>query len=110
MRGAVLIVALIWPSTALAQNVPNFVPRSYQVEPELKLDGGKFALPIVDYRAPDGTWKRSSGIIIGHDISPNATIGLGFFRMTPKSQEAAGANGPAPGKSKKVSLGFSLRF
>jgi hypothetical protein len=81
---------------------------SRTAEPKLDLARQKFALPSVDYRAPDGTWKHGNGIIVGRDISPRATVGIGFFRMKPKSQE--GMNSPPTRKSHKVSLGLSLRF
>ena len=77
-------------------------------EPKLDLAKRKFALPSVDYRAPDGTWKHGNGIIVGRDISPSTTVGIGFFRMKPKSQE--GMSSPPTRKSHKVSLGFSMRF
>lgn len=73
----------------------------------MQLGGNNFALPVIEYRAPDGTWKRSNGIIIGHDVSPNASVGLGFFKMKPKYQDPAL---PPVGKSRKVALGFSMRF
>ena len=81
---------------------------SHPSEPQLQLDRGRFALPSVDYRAPDGTWKHGNGIIIGRDISPSTTVGIGFFRMRSKSQEVT--NSPLARKSHKVSLGLSLRF
>lgn len=105
-RGALLIVALTWAGPALAQG-SSLIPRSYSVEPELQLGQGNFALPVIEYRAPDGSWKRSNGIIIGHDLAPNASVGVGFFRMKPKFQDPTI---PTAGKSKKVALGFSFRF
>ena len=107
MRRALLIVALLPASPALAQNVSAPMLRPYDVEPQLQLGRSNFALPVVEYRAPDGSWKRSNGIIIGHDISPNATIGIGIFTMTPKYRDTSVQ--PAV-KSRKFSLGFSLRF
>lgn len=77
-------------------------------EPQLELSRGRFAIPTVDYRAPDGTWKHGNGIIVGRDISPSTTVGVGFFRMKPKSQE--GTSTPLARKSHKVSLGVSVRF
>lgn len=109
MRAALLIVAVMWGPPVLAQNSAAPVRPSFEVEPELRFSPGKFALPTVEYRAPDGTWKRSSGIIVGHDISPNAAVGIGFFRMKPKYQDSTVLT-PSGGKSKKVSLGLSLRF
>ena len=106
IRGALLIVGLVSASPAFAQNVGASL-RSPHVEPQLQLGPENFALPVIEYRAPDGTWKRSNGIIIGHDVAPNASVGLGFFKMKPKYQDPAL---PPVGKSKKVALGFSLRF
>ena len=109
VRGALLIVALAWASPGLAQQTAGPLLQVSPVEPQLDLSRSNFALPVIEYRAPDGTWKRSSGIIIGHDISPNATVGIGFFKMKPTYQDPT-VPAPAGGKSKKVSLGFSLRF
>ena len=106
-----------WALLALGlAGAPAFVPGadptltidSRTAEPQLDLARCKFALTSADYRAPDGTWKHGDGIIVGRDISPTTTVGIGFFRMKPRSQE--GMASPPAGKSHKVSLGFSLRF
>ena len=107
MRRALLIVALLPVSPALAQKASAPALQPYDAEPQLQLGRSNFALPVVEYRAPDGSWKRSNGIVIGHDISPNATVGIGIFTMTPKYRDT-GAQPVA--KSRKVALGFSLRF
>ncbi|QNM83287.1 hypothetical protein H8M03_02780 [Sphingomonas sabuli] len=75
-------------------------------EPEL--DVRKFAVPVADYQAPDGTWKRGRGIIIGRNVAPNTTLGLGVFRMKPKTED--GPNTPFAGKSKKVAVGLTMNF
>ena len=90
------------PEGSLALNPPR-------MEPQLNLGANQFALPIVDYKTPTGTWKRGKGIIIGREVAPNATIGLGVFKMKPKTEDGA-ANAPFAGKSKKVAIGFSLGF
>lgn len=108
LRRASLLIALFWASPGLAQTAsfgPQFEPKLS--EPDLQLGRSNFALPLIEYQAPDGTWKRSSGIIVGHEISPNATVGIGFFRMTPKYQDSTAA---PQGKSRKVSVGVSIRF
>lgn len=103
---AALLVMGLAGAPVLAQASGNgfSMPAS---EPQLDLTR-KFALPRADYRAPDGTWKHGDGIIVGRDISPNTTVGLGFFRMKPRSQE--GMSSPPTRKSHKVSVGFSTRF
>lgn len=106
VRRALLIVGVLVASPAFSQNLAPSL-RSPHVEPQLQLGPNNFALPVIEYRAPDGTWKRSNGIIVGHDVSPNASVGLGFFKMKPKYQDPAL---PPVGKSRKVALGFSLRF
>ena len=110
VRAGLLLIALFWAAPGHSQQplVPIFRPAP--AEPRLQLGDRKFALPIIDYRAPDGTLKRGSGIIIGHDVSPNATVGIGFFKMKPKYDDSAVTNLATAGKSKKVSLGFSLKF
>lgn len=106
VRAALVLVALSWPSASLAQQAaPQLQFRP--TEPQLQLNGSNFALPVIDYQAPDGTLKRSHGIIIGRDISPNATVGLGVFKMTPKYSDP---NLPTAVKSRKIAVGFSLRF
>jgi hypothetical protein len=106
-----------WALLALAiAGTPPLMPEtdspltidSRNAEPNLDLGKRKFALPSVDYRAPDGTWKHGNGIIVGRDISESTTVGIGFFKMKPKSQE--GLSSPPVRKSHKVSLGFSMRF
>ena len=106
-----------WALLALAlAGAPPLIPdpdsvltiNSRNSEPKLDLARRKFALPSVDYRAPDGTWKHGDGIIVGREISPSTTVGIGFFRMKPKSQE--GMVSPQTRKSHKVSLGFSMKF
>ena len=106
VRFALPVVALLAASPAIAQNVAPSL-RTPHVEPQLHLGRNNFALPVIEYRAPDGTWKRSNGIIVGHDVSPNASVGLGFFKMKPKYQDPSL---PPVGKSRKVALGFSMRF
>ena len=108
VRWVVLLTASAWASPALAQSAPGFALRSPHVEPRLHLGPGHFALPVVEYRAPDGTLKISHGIIIGHDVAPNARIGLGLFKMKPKYDEDSGL--PTGKKSRKAAVGFSLRF
>ena len=109
MRAALLVVALIWAAPALAQQTESSIPLfpSISGTQPLKVGQNNFALPVIDYRSPDGTWKRSTGILIGREVAPNATLGLGFFNIKPKYQESFT---PVPGKSRKVALGFSLRF
>ena len=108
MRGALLIVGLTAAFPAFAQGTPGSALRSAHAEPQLHLGPGDFALPVVEYRAPDGTLKVSHGIIIGRDVAPNARVGFGLFKMKPKYDEDSGL--PTGKKSRKVALGFSLRF
>lgn len=108
MRGALLIVSVLAASPALSQSATGSALRSLHVEPQLHLGPGNFALPVVEYRAPDGTLKISHGIIVGRDVAHNARIGLGLFKMKPKYDEDSGL--PTGKKSRKVALGVSLRF
>lgn len=98
----ILLSLFLWASPAAAQQ--GFGPPT----PGPRLAIQQFALPIVDYRAPDGTWKRGNGIIVGRDVAPNATVGVGFFRMKPRSPEVADT--PFAGKSKKVAVGLTFKF
>ena len=104
---ALLALALAGPPPLTLESDSNLTIDSRNAEPRLDLSR-KFALPQADYRAPDGTWKHGNGIIVGRDISPSTTVGVGFFRMKPKSQE--GTSTPLARKSHKVSLGVSVRF
>lgn len=79
------------------------------IEPQLKIERTSFALPVLDYRTPAGTWKHGKGMLIARDVAPNATLGVGFYRLKPKSSEN-GTSVPLGGKSKKVAVGLSLRF
>lgn len=98
-----LLIALMWGSPAFAQQHYLRAPTS---EPRLQVK--KFAMPLTDYQAPDGTWKRGHGIIVGRDVAPNATVGLGLFRIKPKTGD--GPSTPFAGKSKKVAVGVTLSF
>ena len=105
---ALLALALAGAPPLAPETDPALALDSRSAEPKLDLARRKFAMPSVDYRAPDGTWKHGNGIIVGRDISRSTTVGVGFFRMKPKSQE--GMSAPPSRKSHKVSLGFSMRF
>ena len=108
MRGLVLLVTGLWATAALCQQAPVTAFGPTFSEPTLRLGQGKFSLPVVDYRAPAGTFKRGHGIIVGHDITPNTSVGIGFFKLKPKQSEVPGL--PVTGKSKKMAVGLSLRF
>lgn len=99
-----LLVGMMWASPALAQQ--QQLVRTPASEPALHVK--TFSMPIVEYQAPDGTWKRGQGIIVGRDISPRTTVGLGLFRMKPKYDD--GPTTPFAGKSKKVAVGLTMRF
>lgn len=110
VRSGLMLLALTWVSPALAQQsqaVVALVP-SYQSEPKLVLGESNFALPVVNYQAPDGTLKVSQGIVVGQDVAPNAKVGLGLFRMKPKYDEDSGL--PTGARSRKLAVGLSLRF
>ena len=108
IRGALLIVSLFAAFPAFAQTMARSALQSPHLEPQLHLGPTNFALPVVEYRAPDGTLKISQGIIIGRDVAPNTRVGLGLFKMKPKFDEDSGL--PTGKKSRKVALGVSLRF
>ena len=110
VRQLALILAAHSASVATAQ--PFSLPTGSLApsEPELEFRSKNFSMPVVEYRAPDGTIKRGSGIIVGHDIAPNATVGIGFFKLKPRYDDPAAPPTPNAGKSRKVSLGFSMRF
>jgi hypothetical protein len=105
---ALLALALAGAPPLTPDTDSSLTFESHGTEPRLDL-GRKFALPQADYRTPDGTWKHGNGIIVGRDISPSTTVGIGFFRTKPKSQEVTTPS-PLARKSRKVSLGFSMRF
>lgn len=113
MRFAALLALAIWAAPAAGQSV---APQTFilspkpSIEPELNLQRKGFALPIIDYTAPDGTLKRSHGIIVGRNITPSTVIGLGLFSSGPKANEPQDGPLTPAKKSKKVALGFSFRF
>ena len=108
MRGLVLLVTGLWASAALGEQAPMTPIAPTSAEPALRLGQGNFSLPVIDYRAPAGTLKRGHGIIVGHDINPNTSVGIGFFKLKPKQSEVPAL--PVTGKSKKMAVGLSLRF
>jgi len=98
-----LLTVVLWATPAAAQQ--QFRPSSTS-EPRLEIQ--TFSMPIVDYRAPDGTWKRGNGIILGRDVAPNTVVGVGYLRMKPDSSD--GVVTPFSGKSKKFAVGLTLKF
>lgn len=62
--------------------------------------------------APDGSRRRSSGIIAGLDVAPGTTIGIGLFNarrarssLAPDPQLDRAARG-----RRKAAIGINLRF
>jgi hypothetical protein len=110
VRQLALILAAHSASVATAQPLSLPTGKFASGEPQLQLGSNNFSMPVVEYRAPDGTIKRGSGIIIGHDIAPNATVGIGFFKLKPRYDDPAAPPTPSAVKSRKMSLGFSMRF
>ena len=108
VRGAMLVTALFMAAPALAEKPPTAQTlQTTVVSTKVTTAPASFALPLIDYSAPGGAAK-APGILIGRDIAPNATVGLGFFKLKPRYTDNAAA---APvGKSKKISVGLSLRF
>jgi len=108
------LIALISSAVPVAaQGVPRqsySLPPKPQIEPQLDLQRNGFALPIIDYTAPDGTLKRSHGIIFGRDVGRNTVVGLGLFSSGPKPSEPTDSPFTPPKKSKKVALGLTMRF
>lgn len=107
MRGLLALMTVVWASPALGQQTAGPALPPTFVEPPLRLGSASFALPVADYRSPGGTIKRSHGIVIGHEIDPNTSVGIGLFKMKPKSDNPSV---PFAGKSRKVALGVSLKF
>ena len=110
VRQLTLILAAHSASAAAAQPFSLPTGNLASSEPQLELGSQNFTMPVVEYRAPDGTIKRGSGIIVGHDIAPNATVGIGFFKLKPRYDDPAAPPTPSAGQSRKVALGFSIRF
>lgn len=114
MRVAAFIgIALVWAAPALSQRFVPAPPSEPKIdirshEPGVRLGRSSFSLPVVRYVAPDGTFKRSRGIIIGREIGRNATVGLGLFKT--KSARQDDSTRPAATKSRKVAVGVTFRF
>ena len=113
VRPTALLALIAWAAPISAQTAaPEILSLSSKpaIEPDLNLLGSGFALPIIDYTAPDGTLKRSHGIIVGRNITPSTVVGLGLFSSGPKMNEPQ--DGPlAPAKkSKKVAVGLTFKF
>ncbi len=70
------------------------------------------SLPIAEYAKANGARVRQRGIIIGTDIAPNITFGLGFgdlkprkSALSPEPQRDAGSR-----KSRNAALRLNVRF
>jgi len=72
--------------------------------------GGIGADPVQPSRIEAHERTTARHDIVGHDIAPNATVGIGFFKLKPRYDDPAAPPTPNAGKSRKVSLGFSMRF
>ena len=70
------------------------------------------SLPIAEYAKANGAKVRQRGIIIGTDIAPNMTFGLGFGDLKPRKS----ALSPEPQrdarsrKSRNAALRLTVRF
>lgn len=80
-------------------------------DPPFRAERG-VGLPVIDHSAPDGSRRRSSGIIAGLDVAPGTTIGIGLFNarrarssLAPDPQLDRAARG-----RRKAAIGINLRF
>jgi hypothetical protein len=101
--GAAIFSAL----PAQAQDLNAFAQRLAS-NPSVVVGKNSFALPVTDYQSPDGSWKRSHGVIVNRRIAPNADLSLGLFKTGSKRSEMPSLD--MPSKSRKLSLRLSYSF
>ena len=81
-------------------------------EPTLRFSNKGFDFRVSEIVQPDGSSKRSRGVIAGMEVSKDAVIGIGFFEMTPKKQSIVGPSrlDEPTKRSRKAAVGFTLNF
>jgi hypothetical protein len=115
---AVALVLLLVPAAGWAQAAdPGLSATSFDVSrlTAVPLPARKdpaVALRMIEKVEPSGSKTRHSGILIGEDVGPNMTLGLGLFSIKPRKSGLA----PDPQldssarPSKKASVRLTIRF
>lgn len=108
-----LVAALIAGAPFAAQPPPaaSFDLSTAMPDPPFRAERG-VRLPVIDYSAPDGSRRLSSGIIAGLDVAPRTTIGIGLFNtrrarssLAPDPQLDRAARG-----RRKAAIGINFKF
>jgi len=107
-----LLFALVAPGAASAQPRFNFsfTPSAPNVEPQAAARRQQFAMPVIDYVAPDGSIPRRRGVVVGMEVGPQAMFGLGIFEGAPKRRIGAADPTRPERRSRRAAVGFSLKF
>lgn len=82
------------------------------VERPMRMTDPGLALRVSEALQPDGTRKKSQGVIAGMEVADDTVIGFGIFEMTPKKQNMAGPSrfdGPTR-RSRKAAIGMTFKF
>lgn len=82
------------------------------VEKPMRMADPGLAFRVTDALQPDGTRKKSRGVIVGREVAEDVVVGLGVFEMTPKKQNQAGPSrfdGPTR-RSRKAAVGMTFKF
>lgn len=83
------------------------------IESEPRISGPGVTLPVITYTAPDGSLKLKRGIVVGREVAPNATIGLGLFETLPKKPSRPQSDNPmerTQKRSRKAAVGLTFSF
>ena len=105
-RWLTAFACMLVPAAAGAQSMSGLSPR---------LDDAPKTRPAPSFRivqeSPvDPSPIRHSGMIMNTEVAPNATFGLGFFKVTKKSGFMDWRPDSRAPKSRKVGIGVKVRF
>lgn len=101
------LVAVASPTVAAAQARLNL---SFSPATETESPRRPLTMPVTDYVSADGRLQLRRGVVVGVDISPQTSFGLGIFEGAPKRRLGAPDPAKPERRSKRAAVGFSLKF
>ena len=115
---AVALLVLVLPTAGWAQPAdPGLSATPFDVarlsaEPRAAREDPVIALRVIERTEPSGSKTRQRGILLGEDIGPNVSVGLGLFSIKPRKSSLAPDPQiePSARASKKASVRLTVRF
>lgn len=115
---ALLLIALAPAAPAAAQErapdagAQTLFPAQRWIEPALPAVRPGIAMPVVEYRVPDGGFRLRRGIVAGREVAPRLMLGVGLFE-TARGKDKPATDHPLdvrPKKSRRAAIGLNLAF